>query len=227
MFFTVGNSATARLSVFPPDTKVDVEARDVLAPEVLNDQVQDDTLIGRIATGDNDALSLLFFRYANVARNIGRAILRHHAETDDLVQEVFLYIHRKSALFDSSKGCARSWIIQVAYTQALLRRRQLKSHGYYSSGIMDNHVENLCDSVESTNYIDTIEGLFGTRGWKTAWSSLTDFQQETFRLHFYEGCNFNEIAEKLGQSYVNIRHHYYRGLEKLRKHAEDNGLRWP
>jgi hypothetical protein len=92
---------------------------------------------------------------------------------------------------------------------------------------MDNSVENLCDGTESTNYIDTIEGLFGARGWNTVWSSLTEFQQETFRLHFYEGCNFNEIAEKLGQSYVNIRHHYYRGLEKLRKHVEDNGLRWP
>ncbi len=25
-----------------------------------------------------------------------------------------------------------------------------------------------------------------------------------------------EIAERTGQSYANIRHHYYRGLEKLR-----------
>jgi RNA polymerase sigma-70 factor (ECF subfamily) len=46
-------------------------------------------------------------------------------------------------------------------------------------------------------------------------------------LHFFEGCEFMEIAEKLGQSYVNIRHHYYRGLEKFRKHADENKLNWP
>jgi DNA-directed RNA polymerase specialized sigma24 family protein len=64
-------------------------------------------------------------------------------------------------------------------------------------------------------------------GWKKVWESLTEFQRETLRLHFYEGCTFTEIAEKFGQSYVNIRHHYYRGLEKFRKHAEENGLNWP
>jgi len=227
MFFIVANSAAARFSVIPPETNVKVKGLDVLVAQVSNGEAHDETLIGRIATGDTDALSTLFLRYANVARNVGRAVLRHQAETDDLVQEVFLYIHRKSVLFDSSKGSARSWIIQVAYTQALLRRRQLKSHGYYASGIVDKSVENLSSGIESTNYIDSIESIFGTRGWKQVWATLTDFQQETFRLHFYEGCNFNEIAKKLGQSYANIRHHYYRGLEKLQKHAEDNGLRWP
>src|SRR5947208_16707561 len=98
-------------------------------------ELTDEGLITGVQTGDRDALALLFRRYAHPVRNIGQRILRDRAEADDLVQEVFLYIHRKSTLFDRSKGSARSWIIQVAYTQALLRRRQLKSHGFYLSGI--------------------------------------------------------------------------------------------
>jgi len=43
-------------------------------------------------------------------------------------------------------------------------------------------------------------------------------------LHFFEGYTFNEIAEKLGQSYANVRNHHYRGLEKLRKHLTDSEL---
>lgn len=220
-------SVTARFPRLRVESDAVTDASAIQEKQSTGEATSDEELIAAVSVGAKEALSLLFRRYSRSVRALGSRILRDFGEADDLVQEVFLYIHRKSALFDGSKGSARSWIIQVAYTQALLRRRQLKSRGLYSSGIIDNSGENLLNRSESTNYIDTIEGLFGTRGWNTVWSSLTEFQQETFRLHFYEGCNFNEIAEKLGQSYVNIRHHYYRGLEKLRKHAEDNGLRWP
>jgi RNA polymerase sigma-70 factor (ECF subfamily) len=187
----------------------------------------DEALLSMVSVGEEDALGLLFRRYARLVRAVGQRILRDGEESDDLVQEVFLYIHRRSKLFDQSKGSARSWIFQVAYTQALIRRRQLRSHGFYASAIMDRPTESGPSSVKGAHYDNTVEGCFGKDGWKSVWDSLTECQRETLRLHFYEGCTFTEIAERLGQSYVNIRHHYYRGLEKLRKHADDNNLNWP
>ena len=53
---------------------------------------------------------------------------------------------------------------------------------------------------------------------------LTADQHETLRLHFYEGYTLVEVAQKLGQSIGNVRHHYYRGLEKLRKQMRDSQL---
>lgn len=187
----------------------------------------DETLMTLVQIGDLDALALLFRRFARPVRNVGQRILRHTAEADDLVQEVFLYIQRRSKLFDPSRGSARSWIFQVTYTQALIRRRQLKTRGFYASPITDKTFENSLSSIKGTHYDDTVEGFFGRNGWRSVWDSLTECQRETLRLHFYEGCTFTEIAEKLGQSYVNVRHHYYRGLEKLRKHADENDLNWP
>jgi len=32
----------------------------------------------------------------------------------------------------------------------------------------------------------------------------------------YEGLSMREIAERTGDSFANVRHHYYRGLQKLR-----------
>jgi RNA polymerase sigma-70 factor (ECF subfamily) len=187
----------------------------------------DERLIALIQVYDHEAMSQLFRRYARMVRSVGQRLLRDNGEADDLVQEVFLYIHRRSEVFDQSKGSARSWIFQVAYTQAFVRRRQLKSHGFYASTIMDRPTESGLPGAEGTHYDNTLEGLFGRDGWKNVWDTLTECQRETLRLHFYEGCTFAEIAQKLGQSYVNIRHHYYRGLEKLRKHANENDLNWP
>ena len=46
--------------------------------------------------------------------------------------------------------------------------------------------------------------------------SLTPEQFETMRLFFFEGYTLAEISENLGQPLGNVRHHYYRGLNKLR-----------
>jgi RNA polymerase sigma-70 factor (ECF subfamily) len=220
----MSSSFTARFSVAPlikqstgePGTSV----------ETLGNAIEctDETILERIREGDRDALAVLFRRYARPVRNVGQRILRDKAEADDLVQEVFLYIHRKSALFDSSKGSASSWIVQVAYTQALLRRRRLKSQGFYLSGITDKPVE--CDHRvdKGAHYDQTVEGLFGRNGWRKVLESLTEDQRETLRLHFFEGHTFEEIAVKLGQSYGNVRNHHYRGLEKVRKHLSGDEL---
>jgi RNA polymerase sigma-70 factor (ECF subfamily) len=114
--------------------------------------------------------------------------------------------------------------VQVAYTQALLRRRRLKAQGFYLSGITDNPDECGQATNKGADYDHTVEGLFGRSGWKKVVEDLTPDQRETFRLHFFEGYTFAEIAEKLGQPYGNVRNHYYRGLEKLRKILAENVL---
>lgn len=187
----------------------------------------DEDLLRRIQRDERDALTLMFSRYARLAHTIGRRVLRDENEAEDLVQEVFLYLHRKSALYDSTKGSARSWIVQVAYTQALLRRRRLKSQGFYLSAIADKSQESGLAANPEAEYDQTVEGLFGRNGWRQALEALTPDQRETLRLHFFEGYTFSEIAEQLGQSYTCVRHHHYRGLEKLRKCFIGNELSRP
>ena len=46
--------------------------------------------------------------------------------------------------------------------------------------------------------------------------ALTADQRTTLHLAFFEGRSMREIAERLGATFANVRHHYYRGLQKLR-----------
>jgi RNA polymerase sigma-70 factor, ECF subfamily len=191
---------------------------------VVYAEMPDEALLESILGGNDESLAILFRRYARVVYSLGRKILRDAADADDLVQEVFLYIHRKCGLFDRSKGSARSWIFQIAYTQAFLRRRQLKTARFYASGIANNVHQIQLPTSSGADYDQSVEGLFGRNGWRTMLESLSEEQRETLRLHFFEGLTFAEIAERLGQSFANVRNHHYRGLEKIRRHLAENPL---
>ena len=220
----VSSSAATRFPSLPLPTE---SRENTLIPTLhpsTTTEVADEALVAGAQQGEREAFSQLFRRFARPIRSVGRRILRNDAEADDLVQEVFLYIHKKAALFDSAKSSARSWIFQIAYTQAFLRRRQLKSRGFYASGIADRSLEADPRTSLGAEYDSTVEGLFGRNAWRKILEALTEEQRETLRLHFFEGYTFNEIAEKLGQSYANVRNHHYRGLEKLRKHLADSEL---
>ncbi len=217
----MSSSVTARFPSLPVSPKqVVITAAAAVLPASPTES-NDETLLANVCSSDQDALALLFRRYARLVRYVGKKILRDDGEADDLVQEVFLYIYRKSTLFDKSKGSARSWIVQVAYTQAFLRRRHLNSRRFYSSVNMDKTNGNRCAVDAMADYDHSVEGLFGRNGWKEILEQLTADQQETLRLHFFEGYTLGEIGEKMGQSHVSVRHHYYRGLDKIRKHISE------
>jgi RNA polymerase sigma-70 factor (ECF subfamily) len=189
-------------------------------------EVSDEMLLRQVSAGAKDALGVLFRRHARAVRNVAYRILRNEAEADDLVQEVFLFIFRKAALFDSSHWAARSWIIHVTYHRAFDRRRYLNSRHFYTSQELDDTAFRLADAREELPFHErSVEGILGKPLMTRFNARLTPEQQETIRLYFFEGYALCEIAERTGRSLVNVRNHYYRGLERLRKYVLPEKLR--
>jgi RNA polymerase sigma-70 factor (ECF subfamily) len=181
------------------------------------EEPSDETLIARICTGDTEALGLLFHRYARLVWSISERILRSKEEADDLLQEVFLLIQRKASIFDSSKGGARPLIVHMTYQRALTRRRYLSARHFHASERAEQDASKLI-APDALSYDESIEAHFGREGLGRALAELSEVQRETLRLFFFEGYTLEEIAVQLGQSAGNVKHHYYRGLDKLRKH---------
>ncbi|MFZ3333511.1 MAG: sigma-70 family RNA polymerase sigma factor [Candidatus Acidiferrales bacterium] len=184
--------------------------------EVSSTDASDESLISRVCSGDGDALGILFRRYARLTRSVAVRILRDTAEAEDLVQDLFLYIQRKCGIFDSSKSTARSWIVQMAYHRALDRRRYLKSREFYAQPFFQSDGVQMVGKPTTENDYSA-EAVFGRNGLDKIVNALSADQRETLRLHFFEGYTLLEVSEKLGQPLGNVRHHYYRALDKLRK----------
>ncbi len=220
---SVDSFATLRFPALPSSlSRREVSSTSLPGPPAT---VSDEDLLRQVRD-DREALAALFCRYAGVVRGLAYRVLRNPAEADDLLQDIFILIQRKCAFFDPSRGSARFWILQMTYHCALGRRRYLNSRHFYTRlDIVD--VENELSDGRNGNSGRQYEhyGLSENPGLKTAFADLSDDQRETLRLFFVEGYTLPEIAVKLKQSHGNVKHHYFRGLEKLRKQVFNGKLR--
>jgi RNA polymerase sigma-70 factor (ECF subfamily) len=212
-------SATIRLPALP-DTKDKVKEE---APKCASttvgacSEVSDEVLMVRLGEGNREALAILFRRHARTVRSIAYRLVRDASEADDLVQDVFLLVHRDAKAFDPAKGRAHSWIFQIAYRRGISRHRYLTSRCFYQQVDLDNLAGELEDPRTTFQHGRSIQEMFGESDFDKVFSELSRNQRETLRLHFFDGYTFAEIAAELGQSRGNIKHHYFRGLERLRK----------
>jgi RNA polymerase sigma-70 factor (ECF subfamily) len=181
-------------------------------------EVSDELLLEQIQHGSSEALGILFRRHAHAVRDVAFRILRNEAEADDLVQEVFLFLFRKAALFDRERGTARSWLFQVAYHRAFDRRRHLNSRHFYASEELEEGTLHLAGPRGKSSFHEvSIDDILGKQLTTRFNELLTPEQQETIQLFFFEGYTLSEVAELTGRSPVTVRSHYYRGLGRLRK----------
>lgn len=179
-------------------------------------EVSDENLIAEICVGSREALALLFNRYVKVVRHIGRRILRDDAEADDLVQDLFLFLQQKCSIFDRAKGSAGSWIVQMTYQRAIEQRRRLAIRQFYKHQDIQSSANQMV-GIPTIDQDYSPEVVFGRNGLQKIVGVLSNDQREILRLYFFEGYTLAEIGIRLGQPLGNIRHHYYRALDKLRQ----------
>jgi RNA polymerase sigma-70 factor (ECF subfamily) len=168
------------------------------------------------------ALETLFGRYSRLVSGIAFRILRDYSEAEEVVQEAIFYVYKKSALFDPKKGGAKAWIVQIAYSRALDRKAHLTRRGFYVGTEIESVGDTLVGKIDVEREIGAKLDFAHLR---EAFEALTHMQRLTLELFYFEGLELREISEQLHEPFGNVRHHFYRGLEQLRKSPSVQRLR--
>jgi len=190
------------------------ESNAAIGSRLCAGSASDESLVSRVANSE-EALAELFRRYCSQVRAIAARVLSDRSEAEDLSQEIFLLLKEKSSGFDASKGSARGWILRIAYHCSISRRRYLSARSFYCQVDVEDAAREEADGRLTCASQAPIE--LQKTDLRKCFEVLTDNQRRTLELFFCEGYTLDEIAEELGQSKGNVRHHYFRGLEKLRK----------
>jgi RNA polymerase sigma-70 factor, ECF subfamily len=182
----------------------------------------DEEVMVRLQERDADVLEVLFYRYSRLTLMVARGILRDTGEAEDVVQDAFFYVYKKARLFDPSKGSVKNWIVQIAFHRALDRKAHLTRRGFYTG----TDVGSLEDILLGETDLDReISAKLNRVQLQKAFLQLPEIQRQTLELFYFEGLELREISEKLNEPLGNTRHHFYRGLERLRKSAFVQKLR--
>ena len=193
------------------------QQRSVRTPQAAEHRIpSDEELMAGLQSNDSGALEILFDRYSRLVLSIARGVVRDSGEAEDVVQDSFFYLYKKSMLFDGSKGSVKNWIVQIALHRALDRKSHLARRGFYAG----TDLGSLDDTLLGETDLDREVGAKLNRvQLEKAFELLPGLQRMTLELFYFEGLDLREISEKLSEPIGNTRHHFYRGLERLRKSA--------
>lgn len=173
---------------------------------------EDDELIQELRGGNGEALDVIFERHHRLVLVTALRILGDMGEAEDLAQSVFLEIFSKADQFDPARGTLKNWILQYAYHRSINRRNYLALRKFYhQAGVHGAGREELWETQVAPPNQES--------AWlvQEALALLNDRQRQVMELVFFEGLSLKDVAERTGQTFVNVRHHYYRGLEYLRE----------
>jgi len=171
----------------------------------------DSEIMAHLREGHDDALAVLFDRYHRLVFHVALKILRDSGEAEDVMQNVFLEIYKVAAQFDPARGTTKVWVLQYAYHRSMNRRQQLITRKFYNS----TDVSDVCESLASPTY-GALSRQETRHLVKQSLDALNSAQRRVLELAYFEGLSLKEIADQTGEPLGNVRHHYYRGLAKLR-----------
>lgn len=177
--------------------------------------LSDEELMTHLRSGYHDALAVVVDRYQRLVWSVAQKIVHDEGEAEDVVQIVFLEFFQKMELFDSARGTLKVWLLQLAYTRSINRRYHLQRRRFY------NQVE--VDEQDVTQFSPAAVSAFRLNSGETArlvrevLATLNPSQRTAIELIAFEGLTFEELAKRTGETVANAKHHYYRGMMKLRE----------
>ena len=176
--------------------------------------VNDESLISRIAQGDQAALSALYSRYAQILYSFSMKSLSFKEESEEVVLDVFCQIWRIADRYDSKKARVDSWLFMLTRSRILDRLRK-RQRSLPSQEILAE----LLEIQGEQSSVDPIEDLVIVERRELVWSALQLLPPEqrlVIELAYYQGLTQTDIAQKTGLSLGTVKTRVRSGLGKLR-----------
>ena len=168
-------------------------------------------LLRRSARGDEAAFADLYDATSRRLFGLVLRIVRDHAMSEEVTQEVYLDVWRQSARFDPQRGSAMSWLMTIAHRSAVDRVRASEA----SRRRDDAHAATHQD-VDFDTTAETAQASLEAQRVRRALATLTDAQRAAVELAYLGGYTHTEVARLLGLPLGTAKTRIRDGLIRLR-----------
>ena len=170
-----------------------------------------DELLGLVAHGDKVAFAELYDQIAPRVLGLVKRLLRDHAQSEEVTQEIFLEIWQNATKYDPSKGGASSWIMTMAHRRAVDRVRASQA-----SRDRDTRIGIRDYDAEYDNVSETVQTKVEHERVEKAMQRLTELQRQAVSLAYYGGYSHSEVATLLSVPIGTVKTRLRDGMIRLR-----------
>jgi RNA polymerase sigma-70 factor (ECF subfamily) len=185
-------------------------------------ELSDEALLAAIAGGAVWAMDSLYQRYSRILYSLAYRMVADHQIAEDLLQDAFLSVWRRSTSFSPQAGAARSWLISIIHHRAIDHLRRVRRR----SSMQEAPLEEL-EFDERTAVADA---------WDEAWRSVQSSQvraalmkipteqRMVIELAYFQGWTHAEIAEGTQTPLGTVKARMRLGLNHLKRALLEEGI---
>ncbi len=177
--------------------------------------LSDEELLAQLQQGKLQALELLYDRYHRLLLALAYRVVGDQQVAEEVVQEVFLAVWRRSASYQPGRGKVRQWLLSIVRNRAIDRvRGNLKPS---QTAELD---ESLTDpsAPEAWEYVD--QSLQRERV-RAELATLPAQQREVIELAYYGGLTLQQISDQTQVPLGTIKSRTRLAMDKLRQALRD------
>ncbi len=173
-------------------------------------------IIGRLKQDDDSAFRNLFEEYKRLVFHVAYRLTGNVHEAEDVVQEVFLKIHKGIKGF-RHECSLKTWILKIAVNLCKNRYRRKKLFSFFSlsHGSQEDEEDSPFEICTQDDPTETIFQRQRLEVLRKAMMGLPRKQREVFIMKHLEEMKIKEIAEVLDCSEGTVKAHLFKAIQRL------------
>ncbi len=178
----------------------------------MNAGIEDKECLKRISLREKEAFSIFYDRHAPMVLGFLMKMFQNKIDAEEVLQETFWQIWKKSAAYDVSRGSPSAWLIQIARTRGIDRIRQRNKNKAREIHSPES-LQRMSDPSPST--VESMEKNQDKKLVRVALEELPSEQRQAIQLAYYEGFTHDEVSKKLNLPLGTIKTRIRLGMGKL------------
>jgi RNA polymerase sigma-70 factor (ECF subfamily) len=173
--------------------------------------------VRRCASGDESALAALYDESSQLTYAIAIRILQDEADASEVVLDVYKQVWEAAARFDEQRGSAAAWIVNLARSRAMDRRR-FRTARLRTAGNPEELDDVMCSQPNPEKLAIVSQS---SRSVMRALAAVPSEQRHALELAFFAGLSHSEIAGLLGEPLGTVKTRIRLAVSKLRELLKD------